>query len=231
MVANCWASETPPDESQSILDLNLKPNRAALQPISHNESTIENTHTTTIIKILSPMDFGDFEIPYVLFGTTINESIKNGVYLEPRELEIVTRVLVEEMRLFSTKFGRTECRTVVRKMSRECKSSFLLQNGQGVFDMESDVGLISRLNNRNNYLNRSTTERNDVQKTKIPANKRKLTALLNSTTAEWAPPRPANENEATIREKQLIMQQLFLKKAALTNDFCKYEKHICRSET
>jgi hypothetical protein len=39
------------------------------------------------------MDFGDFEVPYMQFCTTINEGIKNEIYLEPQESEIVTQVL------------------------------------------------------------------------------------------------------------------------------------------
>jgi hypothetical protein len=177
--------------------------------------------------IFGQFNFEEFEIPYPQFGTTINEKLTSQQFLNPDDLEVITRVLVDEMRRLRRKFGRVDCRIVVRKMSRQYPESFLVKNMNNVLDPESDIGLVTKLTNRNNYCERRIlADQNTIKEQPKPTlGKRKLAQILASTTAQWNPPRPDSENSQSIAAKQAHLNKLYTKRSALSKE----EKSLVQS--
>jgi hypothetical protein len=169
--------------------------------------------------IYGSFDFDGFEIPYHRFGQTVKKKLDDKVFLNPDDLDVITKNVVDEMRQFRIKFGRTDCRIVVKKMSRQYPDSFLV-NRNNVFDPNSDVALISKINNHNNYRGkRILAEQNIIEEQpKIPLSKRKFAKLCATTTMQWNPPRPQTETSESIAAKQSHLKQLYLKRSSMTKE-------------
>lgn len=161
--------------------------------------------------------WNSFEIPWNKMSNFVTTALENKITNDPIMQKHVIQVVVDEMRTITTHISVTACRIIAAKIIQKYPETFKDTDKTGVTIGSGDHGLVSKLIDRNNYLNRPHKRPGSfaAERPKIP--KKMVKQLVNSRSGcagNWQPQcfNPKADAQEYLQQNNLLMDELFWEK-------------------